>query len=1098
MIYLASDFRGLNTSVVNPPGTTAKQISNLTINKIKGALQLPDGYAKKFSDGLPANDATIKKISGLTWVDISHLSVSQHNGQEITVAVGKYTKTGFTVFGTSVARFGVWIRPYWSATSSAWVDAWREVTEMFVFQVLHIVTTPSSKLYIDDGMTFNFAGADPTGTVFNTTYFNGWTIQFSTGTHANDFLAANDDNNYLYITGSGFDTAVFANGFYLSYFGDNANLGSRAVGNYIYAYRSIYNKELPSSLSSYIYGLLSDIRLTSGNTAADVAMMVGERKTTWGWTQPFATTDKAISEPSVMDFWSKAFNHQIPTFTADTDPLPAGTYYVKETIETDDGNETELRNARSLLSSVYDMAESPNVKLGLSANASVITDGDYVYVSDGLTTVYKLDKASFGVLAQFNPSALEGTAPMGLVLCGSFLFVMTLTGVLIKLDPTTMTELANVPVIAFGTFPNKNAITTDGTNVIVGVAPPFGTGTGVICSINSNTMAVTTGSSLAANKQATTISYDGSTYFYVIDNASTSNVYKCVLATQSGSSITLWPGDSATCSAVLGTTLFVGGDAFLCNVNLSTFVAYSNFGTIPSALALASDGTYLYIATATPSIIRMSSAFVVLYTLSIAHQGLSLAVSGSTIYKAASGYYMSAVSTTPYLFVVADGTTAMNLIYLLSPSTMPKRARYINVYLSTDNVTWYFTKQIGLYTGESTWNTSYYYSTAFSHNYMQMSTAVLVHGSDWNTAVEATVELGHDPADTGIINFSQANVVGTIAGAVGVLSWGTPYPNTLFLSASGGGGNNEFDVFPTDAVSNGNVHMVNLEYGDGDQLVAAVPLGDRWVTFKKRSLVLVSPDGQGGYSRDMISKAVGLVSSKAVSLFDDVIYFAGDSGIFSYSTRGLKLLNPQWLQDWKALPLATKQAAIAVFDRTNRQWRLAVNGVEYLYSIDFEGPDGVGEWEMTDLANQPTAYAIGAAGVIDWLATSVIETLGSVALQDGATFNFNWESNRIEILAQVGYTSDGLVDSLAFYYSNNLDVSANIYLDDSATPVNATPFILDHTKNKMIFNFPLSSVCKAIKVNIFGTTATTSDSLEIQKMEIDYSVMPQGGDILNP
>lgn len=154
-------YRGKVTSVVNPPMMTARTSRNLVLNRILGALMLKPGLLPKFDDVGGINlpnfhpsapnylPAAIHKMQTLVWKDGRNFWCPDHGGQNVTVVVGTYRKTGWTTVTQHVDRMGVWARPYWDG--SAWVDSWIELTEQFVFEITSLGSASASGIALQPG-----------------------------------------------------------------------------------------------------------------------------------------------------------------------------------------------------------------------------------------------------------------------------------------------------------------------------------------------------------------------------------------------------------------------------------------------------------------------------------------------------------------------------------------------------------------------------------------------------------------------------------------------------------------------------------------------------------------------------------------------------------------------------------------------------------------------------------------------------------------------------------------------------------------------------------------------------------------------------------
>ena len=797
-------FLGAKPDLANPPFQSAKSGKNFVIHshrdpegRITGWIEIADGYAKKFTV-LPAKDETIQKITGtgtagaMVFDNIYNLWVPEHGGQNVTIATAPYKKTGFAAGSPTVDRFGIWIRPYWNG--AAWIDAWRELTEMFIFEIRNLGVVVPWRLYIDDA-TYNFKTVDPTATVFATDYFKDWTIVYD---------AFGDTENYDIITASGYGAEFDADSYYLELVHDVADFTTRIVGTKIMVYRSFQTTELPSTLSSAIHGILSEARLTSGNSASDVSLMVGYRGKTFKHTRgPYAltdhirTVDQVVADTGVLNIWQYAVLVGIRAEAAATDPLDAGTYYVKYSLVLDDANESKLYDAMT-----------------------------------------------------------EGGAA--------------------GLEWSTLTAVKTITLAA----------------------------------------------------------------------------------------------------------------------------------------------------------------------------GEGLRING-----------------------------------LFSYGALPVRGKYIRVWLSDDDLDYYRVLDFDL-TLAATWGTADTTRTITTFATLKHQFAASIDTDITKTlwdAAGASAEDQRDGAattDTGVIQYLQAAVVGRSTYAVGVRKGGTLYPNYGFVSAQSGDGAPMYDLFAsTEALT------IDLEYNDGDELRGVYPYGDRAIFFKRRAVIEVSRDFSLGFVRDAITKADGLCSFRTIADFENVIYWAGYNGIYAYSGRGIQLINFDWLETWKAVSTVNKEAAIATFDRVNRQYRIAYASLEWCLDIDS------GEWVPADLTNQPTRYAANLRdGTVEFLSGVLIQTLGGGTRHDGTDFTMEYETNDLAAAAQGGLNA--IIWRMKLRYTSSVTLSAQLYADGVA--LGSAVSLPAGTDVDGWVKAPLGSRCKRFSVKITATTTAAAQNVIIKEIIPMYQIIPSG------
>lgn len=196
-------FGGLNTSIADPPSNTMKGCKNVVLNRVRGLIQQPDGYEKKFPTLPNTEEATnvAKQYSNFVWKDIKNFKVTEHGGADITVAVGTYRKNGFFDLGDpqeSIDRFGVFCRPYWDG--SEWIDDWRELTEVFLFEIQSLGNANIQPMLAE---FITFGSNSSVGTV-------AWTNPDRVASDNNTFaqVPLQSNQNSQYLTAQGYTVAM--------------------------------------------------------------------------------------------------------------------------------------------------------------------------------------------------------------------------------------------------------------------------------------------------------------------------------------------------------------------------------------------------------------------------------------------------------------------------------------------------------------------------------------------------------------------------------------------------------------------------------------------------------------------------------------------------------------------------------------------------------------------------------------------------------------------------------------------------------------------------------------------------------------------------
>jgi hypothetical protein len=1079
---LFPEFKGLSTGVANASHLTAATMKNVLRHKKRGELWEGTGYAKKYAlpqDNAPAGecylDPAIYKISNLDFKDEHVIFVAEHGGREVTIAIGTYRKTSRYDAAVYTDRMGIWARPYWSG--AAWVDAWLELTECEILKLTTLTATS----------TLNFADAG-----FANDHLKDWIVVFE------DYTQAQDHDNYLLVTGSTSSS--------LTYFGDNDAPLVRAADAKMIVVRSFLKSELPSSIVSYIFSILSEIRFTSGNSATDVSLMAGFRTKTWAWG---AGPDRLICDVGCWDVWRYAAGLDLPAVTKDSDPIPEGLYSLKYSIRSDTNQISDLR-----LPNISDTDARLESVATRYYNSRIFTDGASLYVGRGIT-IAKCD-IHFNELATYDiaiPATYTAVGIVDSVLIGTTLFVLVnmfkTVGaahayMIVAVDYATL-SLIGTPYVHDNDY--ATAVATDGTFLYA----KYGTTVVNVDKFLAATIA------LDSTYTADTEYLIGDGYYYSPDlvyyngflystSTDLNSPYGCCLlkinpATMAivGSAL-LFGNDTPQTMVLAGEYLFVGVDE-LYKVDPVAMTAIS--AAVGAIVALATAETYLYgiiqASISTPAVVKMIDVAAM---TEISSTTLAVPL---TLYNAV---YLAELVYTPREIlnfagktkIYCDGTTRIDIKALISAGAMSLRMRYLRIYISSDSTYWYGLKDIDLYDTTIAWDATAFYDSVAKHFYRR-SAAISIKNADLNApGAEASTDIGRALADTGVIKYKTACAVGGKTYAVGVLTelpTAQNYPNKLFACATAGDGNTQADVFPNDAL-----HQIDLDYNDGDECLLPVTVtGDKVLVYKNRSIVLVSPysalDGSTGYNRDVLTKTVGMASIKSLAQVDDFTFWIDYNGVWSYSTRGLELINPTWQEELRALSDAVKEAAVGVIDRKEMQYRLALNGKEYVFDIEEFRKNGEGNWTIYDLADQPEAFAVGTGGVVDFLSGGKIQSLGTGNLHDGASFYMLWESNKFQPLLSQEATMkyDLIVTGVKVLLETTVTVTIGIYLDDATSAAKDWTIASGITDVTLMVPIGTNTRCKSFRFRISGTKAASNDTMRVKTMEGIYEVVAGFGSV---
>jgi hypothetical protein len=1092
-----SNFRGLVTSEASPSVRTAKALKNFLRHKKRGELWEALGYAKKYGS-LPENDGSLRKISALSWKDIHNFWVPEHGGRNVTVLVGTYTKGGWTITPSSLNTFGIWIRPYWDGAN--WVDAWHQLTEVWLFELR--AKSGTNRLFIDDVTAdFDFQSIGGYADVFATDYFKGWTVVFD-----GDFSESNDDQNYLLVTGSDFDGSSPPR-YYLDWLGDNTNLTDRAVGDRMHVYRNFVNAELPASVTSHIFSLLNEIRMTSGNQSTDVTLMAGYRNRTRPWSVPPAP-DAVVADVGPPELWRRLWATRELNTVVSWAPLASGQYYVMQSLVFDDGSESELRQI-DLIKSVV-CTGTQILYLSLEVSPSTLPRRARtlrIYLSDNNRDFYAVKdlgldegehewRKAFGTRAS-DPATTptgagravavhpDGDAVAVAHTTSPFVTAYPWTGSFgVKVaDPATLPtgnaeHLAFSPdgrylVVAHGTSPYVTAYPWDGTFGAKLDDPtdvPAGDGKQVAFSPDGRYVAVGHANSpfisvyewnngfgaqlsdpadlpagvvvsiaWSPNGAYVAVGVDATPYFHVYE-------------WNNGFGARIAAPVSLPTETITGLAWSPDGESLVLGHNNNPSFGVSVYSFDGSALALVGTRTG----------------------------------TGAPVYCAFSplgGYVLRGYATTLQLVEWAKSVT--HSLTDQSPSSGPV-GNVAGVAIIEDAV--FTAEDASPYVHAWPITIADSWSNARRHQ-CYVTTPITIDAQDWtNAGAEASTNIGRAKTDPGVVRAMHLNVVGRRTYAAQALVSGSLLPNKLLPCALHGDGTVQWDVFPL-------ALAIDLEYNDGDEIVGTSPIGitdDRILVVKRRGVVVVTPRSDGGFDRTVVTTGDGCSSAKGIARFDDVTYWPGYNGVYRFVQRsGWMVSNPAWIEDWKALSDAVKEAAVGTIDAKERQYLLTAGGVTYRLDLDD------GETMVEVPADVPSAYAVQTrTGKVDVLSGSQIYTLADAELHDGDPFTLEWESNRQTTLTPDTRESRDLrVVGFGVRYESDVALTLTLYLGDSAVAA-CTPWTLaaGNVSRSVYVPVDVFARCKYFRWKVAGTKSLTGQKVRVRGVTPLVEVVPAGGD----
>jgi hypothetical protein len=1098
-----NSFGGISQDIANPPIGSAQSCYGLVRNRNRGHLELPDGYATKFA--IPVSDTYTTAIVGK---DIANFYVAEHGGKSVTVFVGTYTKVSRYSSGVTIPRFGVWMRPYWSG--SAWIDSWLELTEIEIVQLTSASST-STLNFTDTG-----AAAD---------YYKNWTVVFE------DFTQANDVDNYFLVQSSTSSS--------VTYFGANASITTAArttAGEKIILCRSFLNKELPSSISSYIFNYLNEIRMTSGNNSTDVSLMAGFRTKPYSWATSDASIDRIVLDVGCLDTWRYAVGMDFISAVVDSSsPLPAGNYTFKAAIGTDDNQIAVAREA--YIGAISALASKYSVTSALS---KIAISGNYIYRADvdNKRIINKYNLADYTFVAAIQISTASDYRFDEIITLGDSIYVMYNVPngdnyeYFAKINISTFTLTSTTEITQWLT--NKASAspqcTTDGTYLYIFDTIQFTAAYWRMSKYDTTMNVVTTSHGAVGYSDeayANAIGYSGGYVFAAVHAAGNNSHWFKFLASDISLSINKdigatddYPSISPLC--VIGSYIYgiqkvtTATGIFVEKRNVSDLELVSQL-----SLTTATDGILVTNGTSLYAYIDYNGSRVIMKELDVAASSTDnpsysseLSITNTTENMAFSTYLYGdgfIIDTNPTTYSIAsDGTKRIDFKLLVSAGAIPKRMKYVYIYVSKDGAAFYrlFKRDLTVVTDistgivtEETWDAAAYYNATAKHFYHRSAT-ISIRESDYEAiGAEITVDMGRTYVQSGVVRYSAGNIIGVksyVGNFYDVYS-GQTFKNSLLVNCISGDGNQQIDVFDY-------LNPQNLEYGDGDSIAAITDSNERILVLKKRSSILETMNNDATYQREVASRGIGCCSQGSVVSYDDIVYWADYNGIYSFASHsGVELINPTWSVAWRTYSTAQREASLFVIDRVNEALLVCVGSDIWQYDlgrreIQVENEQAY-QWVQLGYTDIPTAIKQNSDGTIDFLIaktdviTGKILTISSTADRFNATnYSFKWKSNQLEVLQlEKAMTYDALILGFIISYTTTFAFSLSLYLDDSSTAIKTA--VLPSGTHKVQVLAPLGSRCKAPVVEITGTTATTSDAIEIKFLHT-YMQPIESGDIL--
>lgn len=1067
-------FLGLRTGVSEPEPGSARVASNIKRNKVRGQLEPFDGLTLKWTV-LP----TVYYLSSFTPRKVESFYIPDDGGRAVYAVFGEYTRTTAGFSGTSVPTFGIFIRPYHDATG--WHDAWLEVTE---FAIVRLYSKGVGSISLDNSPTMTFPDD----------YFNGWSI-----VRLGDQTLTEDTG--LLITDYVASTATLTVAA-----GDLALMTSLTNGTILHVHRGLYGRLFPNTSSSVtVRSLLDEFRLNSGGSTADTDAAIFYRDKTFFRNNNYVRKG-TFGERGNFVVPTPAFGHGslVPDGTNPDVGLPAGTYKLKTSLVTDDGQESELRDA--LDPSVTGALTLQNQSSGTGVQRLIDGKlGDYIYglgasTAVGFKELYQIDKDTKEVVKTV---LVSGESMTSLCTDGTYIYTVNLSDSLVsyriqKYD-SGLNLITNSPLryVSASSFLQQSVISG-----------------GFILCVRVEAAAAyvekwTTGQSYIANVQLTGttvpnfITSDKTVGAYVWVSANSNyRVHRIAVSamTESYHDIT---GVTSQPSAMsyYSTNVYVYCGSKI--IKLDSSMAQTDWlsgGKLVSGTSygMANNGTYLYVS--------IPTQYLVAYKLSDASEDAALAqasyaaewlsTDGQTLYGCrnlnAASWAHSATGT----IFNSLGVFSIKYKLYVSPGLTPIRSKYVRVYISKDDGPYYLVNSYSILQDSETnyidFDTGTVWLAVPKHFYYRGQELTITKAEYEASTVGAITQIGRTVGDSGESRYTHAITANNRTYLVGRTISNKFQRNRVYLSAVSGDGVSEYDIFPNDVK-----YVLDVEYNDGDAVRALGNVADRILVLKDRSLVLLTPTTEG-HNRDIVAKGVGIASVNSLVAWNEALYWLDHTGVQMFTTNGRENISESIQDQIFAFTDEQRAAAIATVDPKNKLYLLKINQTVFILDLE-DLKKGRGEqwttldstydnytlWMSVDTGSVPRRFiTMSQSGLALYIPEEAKRIIGTYNIP------FSWETERIELPSERGF--DALVSALYIDYTSSVNLTISLYLDNATSPVKT--WTAPSTGSGLLAPAPLAARAKHMRIGISGTVTADGQTIKIKRLGVYYNIIPAGGD----
>ena len=1058
------NFLGLRSGVSDPEVGGAGVANNFRRNRVRGQLEFVDSFATRLTFS-----PTTYGVSSLTPIAMKSFYVADQGGRTVTAVVAKYTKTplGFAG-GTPVSTSGVWVRPWFDGSN--WQDSWLELTE---FQILRYASSVGSVITVDE----------ETQDWPSTNYYAGWVLL------RQNLLSGSASTGIRVVSSSDADLTVV---------GDAADLSGWSAGDLVYAYRSVLGKSMPSFAPTaypHLRGVLDELRVTTGNAATDLDLAAFYRDKTLFNGISFERNG-VLAEYGQLNVPALAFKMRNPVaVSAPGSGFPQGEYDFRMSMTMDDGQETELRE---VLIGQFPHALSFTSDTALGASAKYIaTDGSVSYVvssKSGSNMLWKV-AADGEVLSFLSIPDTEGM-PIGVHCAGGAVYIAlwNVGGGTIKVNRYS----AGLAVLATG----STALSYGSGYGIAGFSASYAflfiqssdRSTYIIHRVPLSTLSpdkFRPNTSLSFTAHSVVAS---DTFFMVtgntaclkcspdIDNVAPQNVYSSMGST------------ATTVGTFVGSVAYIGTGTRIVKVtNAGSYQDHSTGHDAAGWYGMWLDGSILYGLNGhiLKKMATGESTTYVSYTDTSADVARNLVAFGANVFAVTDNGYVRRFTTIAQGATLnANGNVYPKFDILVSPGLVPVRAAALNLYVSKDGGAWYLLKTLSLLSSGITFEAASIFDSTVNHRYYVALNQSFT-GADYAAATSTAISrLGRDEFDAGVYPYSFAITANSRTYAAGVRVGDRVSKNRVYTSPATADGVPQYDVLPNDAST-----ILDVEFNDGDSIVALGSVADRILVLRSRSLVLLTPNSDGSHSRDVVSTGIGVSAPRSIVSFNEALYWLDHSGVKMFTTGGITEISGAIDPLLFALTDAQREAAIACVDPKNMQYRLLINGVIYVYDIrDGEWTTETGSsqiWFDSDLG-----FGTGAGSGSNAPSAKRYSQLVAAGIQVPTENTFvgtaEWETSRIETPDSYGY--DTLMSALYIDYisTGSTAITLKLYLNDEVSEVKS--YTLPVGSYEVTVPAPLTARCKWFRVKVSAVSSGSGATVKIRRMGAYFNKILVGGD----